>query len=196
MGDPTVRKMAAPGLAFVTSYPHNHDGWSNHHAGLCRPTTSCRGGVGYFYPYAGTGYGYDRMGAQQVNAFGPNLEGLRTWQESEARAIKEAADYKEKKYQEVKNMYDDHIEAKRKAVEDEAIKNKMIYEQEREHVRRDLGSEPYSFGGADGYSYPGYTGYGARSGGALGYSSYPNKPAMGYGYDKNGNKSLGYPYRF
>merc|ERR1712086_666136 len=115
---------------------------------------------------------------------------------AEAKHLKDGEEYRLRKYNEVKSMHDGFQESKRKSVEDTAIKNKMIYEQEREHVRRELGSEPYAFGGADGYSYPGYTGYGARAGGALGYSCHPNKPVQGHGYSADGKQSLGYPYRY
>merc|ERR1719424_1307431 len=113
-----------------------------------------------------------------------------TWQEAEAKHLKDGEEYRLRKYNEVKSMHDGFQESKRKSVEDTAIKNKMIYEQEREHVRRELGSEPYAFGGADGHSYPGYTGYGARAGGALGYSCHPNKPVQGHGYSADGKQSL------
>jgi len=186
---------AESSMSFVTAYPHGHNSWSNLYAGA-GGIGQTAGGVGYFYPQAGTGYGFDRMGSAQTNAYGPSLEGLRTWQEAEAKHLKDGEEYRLRKYNEVKSMHDGFQESKRKSVEDTAIKNKMIYEQEREHVRRELGSEPYAFGGADGHSYPGYTGYGARAGGALGYSCHPNKPVQGHGYSADGKQSLGYPYRY
>ena len=84
-------------MSFVTAYPHGHNSWSNLYAGH-NNTVSAAGGVGYFYPQAGTGYGFDRMGSAQTNAYGPSLEGLRTWQEAEAKHLKDGEEYRLKKY--------------------------------------------------------------------------------------------------
>ena len=62
--------------------------------------------------------------------------------------------------------------------------------QERELVKK-LGGYPYAFGGAHGYGYPGYAGYGAgHNAGA--YGAQP-----GYGHGAYGARAgYGYPYRF
>merc|ERR1711966_187514 len=111
---------AESSMSFVTSYPHGHNSWSNLYAGH-NNTVSAAGGVGYFYPQAGTGYGFDRMGSAQTNAYGPSLGGLRTWQEAEAKHLKDGEEYRLKKYNEVKSMHDGYKESKRMSGESSAV---------------------------------------------------------------------------
>merc|ERR1712086_79663 len=135
---------------------------------------------GYGYPAAQFGgYGGDSFGYAPYGAYGPSLEEVKKIREAEEKAFKDA---------EAKRM--ELIDAEKKAVEDAVTKEKEFYEKERELVKK-LGGYPYAFGGAHGYGYPGYAGYGAgHNAGA--YGAYP-----GYGHDAYGARAgAGYPYRF
>merc|ERR1719162_1533057 len=107
-----------------------------------------------FVPYA-AGYGHPGQYGYPgaFGAYGPSLEEVKKIREAEEKAFKDAV-----------------------------TKEKEFYEKERELVKK-LGGYPYAFGGAHGYGYPGYAGYGAgHNAGA--YGAYP-----GYGHGAYGARA-------